>query len=397
MKISSILLFAFLIRLLISPLFFHPDIKDIHLRVSFLGTDGILNIYDFLENNTKTKVDAPDFVYPPLTYFFLGGYQILIKPLLGNSFDHWLFDFSGLSSLSEYIYRYLLLLKLPYMIFDFSIAYLLCKFLDKEKIKTALFFWLFNPLNLYAVYAIGQFDIIPAFFTFLSFYLWTKKSYVYSGLSLGIGAAFKTFPLLIIPFFLFTSARWKDKLLWVILSVGIYGVTLLPFLSSPAFAKNVLFSGLSQRIFQMQVTVAGFNVSVFLLLYAGLVLAKLLKRSIPLWALILSVFLLVFSVSRFHPQWVIWVMPFLTLAFVLVKIPWWNLVLLWLSYFAIFILFGDKFLTTALLAPISPIFLEIPPFTQLISQDKLPIVSFVVQIIFGFSSLVITFKALKSK
>lgn len=68
MTIKQIILAAILIRLLIAPFFFHPDIKDINLRVSFLESNQVLNIYEYLLKDPLTKINAPDFPYPPLTF-----------------------------------------------------------------------------------------------------------------------------------------------------------------------------------------------------------------------------------------------------------------------------------------------------------------------------------------
>ncbi|MCL5783740.1 MAG: hypothetical protein M1142_00070 [Patescibacteria group bacterium] len=396
MKIKQIILWGIIIRLIIAPLFFHPDIKDINLRVSFLYTDKVTNIYDYLGQNPITKVNAPDFVYPPLTYFFLGGYQFLAQPLLGNNFHSWLFDFSGLSSTTEYIYRYLLILKLPYLFFDLLVAYLLIKiFQDYNKRKRALLFWFFNPINLYAIYAIGQFDIIPASLGFLSYYLWEKKNFKLSAAFLGIGASFKTFPLLILPFYLLTDAKLKNKVLASCIALGIYFASILPYINFPAFQKYVLFSSLSQSIFELHLSFFSKDISVFMIFYIGLLLTQLHFKKIRLWALILSAFLLVFAVSNFHPQWIVWMTPFLTLAFINARVKIWQISLFCLSYFIIFALFADRFLTTALLSPISAVYLDIPTFTQLFSLGKLTFLINLNRICFALISIYLSWKSLR--
>lgn len=397
MSLKRIIISALIIRLLIIPFFFHPDIKDINLRVSYLYTDKVLNIYEFLQKNSLTRVNAPDFVYPPLTYFSLGVYQFLIQPMLGNSFHSWLFDFSGLSSTSIYVFRYLMLLKFPYLIFDLLIGLFIYRYLPKDKKDSGLIFWFFNPLNLYAIYAIGQFDIIPSFLTFLSWYLWEKKLFKLSGLSLGLAASFKSYPLLLLLFFLFSKEKLNEKLTHSFLALAFYFLTILPFINSESFRQNVLFSGLTQRIFQLHIPLGGFHLSIFYILFTFLIILRIKFRSLPLWAFVLSTFLAIFSISKFHPQWIVWVTPFLTLAFIYSKINLWKIALLCLSFFMIFALFGDKFLTTGLLSPISPIFLEIPPLTDLLSSSQTHIMQTLTQTLFGLSSLLIIWKTFKTK
>lgn len=379
------------------PFFFHPDIKDINLRVSFLSK-GVINIYDFLKQDSVTKINAPDFVYPPLTYFFLGSYQIITKPLLGPEFNDWLFDFSGKSAATIFIFRYLLVLKVPFLIFELLITFLLMKvFPDKDQQKKAITFWLFNPLNLYAIYAIGQFDIIPSFLAFFSWYLWKQKRFPHSGIVLGLGAAFKSFPLLLLPLFLFSKEKLTTKIIHAVLAVGIYGLSILPFVNSPAFQTDVLFSNLSKRIFINQVSLGNVSISLFLIIYSTLLIFRIKYQNIPLWSYILITLLLVFSVTTFHPQWIVWLTPFLTLAFVKAKINLGIIALFIGSYFFTFLLFNDRFLTTALLSPISTIFLEIPSITQLLNTDKLNIFKQSAQFLFALIALLICWKVWRLK
>ena len=398
MTIRQILISALFIRLLIIPFFFHPDIKDINLRVSFLTSNGVTNIYEFLTHNPTTKVHAPDFVYPPITYFFLGGYQTIVHPLLGDNFNSWLFDFSGFASTSDYIFRYLLILKIPYLIFDFMIGFLLLKiFKDESSQKKALFFWFFNPLNLYGTYMIGQFDIIPTSLMFFAWFLWEKKNSFTPGLLLGLGVSFKTFPLLLIPFFILDRKPQKQTIIFCLTAILTYLLTIFPFITSTAFQQNVLFSGLGQRIFELHLNLLGVHISIFMLMYFLLLGVKYYFKELPLWSLITVTLLSMYALINFHPQWVIWVLPFLTLAFVKVKLNIWTVFSFFLIFFLIFIFYGDRFLLTGLLSPISPQFLEIPSITQLLDPKKVSIIMNIIHIFFGFSSGLIIWKVLKFK
>ncbi len=393
MQIKQIVIGALLLRLLIMPFFFHPDIKDIHLRTSFLS-QGVLNIYDHLKQHPITKINAPDFVYPPATYFTLGSYQILVSPFLGDAFPKWLFDFSGLSASNLFIFRYLLILKLPYLIFDFLVGFLLFKIARREDQTKTLFLWFFNPLTLYGIYAIGQFDIIPTFLSIFSLYLWHKKAFSYSGLALGLGIAFKSFPIIFIPFFLLSKESSLNKLKYLFSILFVYMITMLPFITSPGFQHDVLFSDFGKRVLEAQINLGPLSISIFILLYATLLLIQLKNRAKPLWIFMLSALLITFSVARFHPHWIVWLTPFLVIAIVSARINLWLIALLCLTYFSIFIFYGDRFLTTGLLSPISTIYLEIPSFTQLIPQTHITNVQLALQLIFACISFVIIRKVL---
>ena len=91
MNFKKLLVLAVALRLLVSGLLFHPDIKTIAFQTSFLK-HGVFNIYPYLINNKISLPLKEEFVYFPLTYFTLGGYQTLIAKVLGNDFDVWLSD-----------------------------------------------------------------------------------------------------------------------------------------------------------------------------------------------------------------------------------------------------------------------------------------------------------------
>jgi hypothetical protein len=391
MSIKQIIIWALLLRLLIAPFFYHTDIKDIAFRVSFLESNHVINIYDFLPHHFIAGPQAPDFSYPPLTYFTLGSYQWLVHPLLGKEFNSWIYDFSGLTSISPFIFRYLLLLKLPYLIFDLLIGLLLYKFFKEEDDKKeALLFWFFNPLNLYGIYVVGQFDIIPSLLAFLGVFLFRQNKVFFSALCLGLGAAFKSFPLLLLPFFLTCLKDFKKSSYFAYICLSTYLLFTLPFILSPSFQKYVLFSNQSQRIFQFKIPLFFADISLFLILGGLLGLLALKKKSEPLIFFLTSVLLLIFAVSHFHPHWIVWLTPFLSIYKVKYKIP--NLLFLgyYISFFIIFFLFGDRYLVQLIYSPLSQQFLEIPTYTDLLPKPLLANLITINRVIFfALSSLII--------
>ncbi len=398
MSIKYILFWAILLRFLVMPFFFHPDLKDINLRVSFLQ-NGIFNVYEYLKKDEFTKINAPDFAYPPLAYFVLGSYQFFINPILGSDFQKWTRDYSDYRYDTPLVFRYLFTLKIIYLIFELLTGLLIYKLLsNSNKRKLALAFWFFNPINLYAISAIGQFDIIPTFFSVLSYLLWNKKKAFYSGLSLGTAVAFKTYPLLFLPFYLLSKSNLKNKIILFFTTIGLYGITILPFLNSKEFRSDVLFSGLSTRIFQLQISVADHSISIFIVFYSLLIfLYFLLKSKIPLYIFFILTLALVFSTIRFHPQWIVWIMPFLTIALGDNRLNLKYISFFIIAYFIYFIFFGDSFLTTGLLSPISTLYLEIPSATNLIPDNYQSLIPIFTQSLFALACLIIVIRLLRPK
>lgn len=398
MNIKHIFIWAILLRFLIMPFTFHPDLKDHHQRTSYFRTQGILNIYEFLRKDAYTREHNLDFSYPPVTYFSLGSYQFLISPILGSDFLKWTHDYSDYRYNSSFLFRYLFSLKFIYLLFEILTGFLIYKFLKNPKEKyLSLLFWFFNPINLYAIYAIGQFDIIPTFLSVLAYFLWIRKRIFYAGLSLGMAVAFKTFPLLFLPFYLITKNNIKNKIIFLFSTLSVYAVTILPFINSKEFQSDVLFSGLSTRIFQLTIPIAGYHISIFLILYLLLITYSFFKSKMPLYILFIITLLLTFSTIRFHPQWITWLMPYLAIAYGKNIIGLKYIIPLTVSYFIYFIFFGDSFLTTGLLSPISTLYLEIPPFTEIIPDNYQYLVIPFIQILFALVCLIIGIKLLRNK
>ena len=98
--------------------YFHPDIKTFNFQASFLGK-GVIDIYSYLINNKQNLPFKEEFVYFPLSYFALGGYQIAVSPILGSGFNAWLNNASSNAFvIDSSIFRYLIVLKLPYLLLD---------------------------------------------------------------------------------------------------------------------------------------------------------------------------------------------------------------------------------------------------------------------------------------
>lgn len=364
---GRVFLSALTLRVFLLPLFFHPDLKIIFYNSSFLS-QGVWNIYDFLAKNNELAFLGP-FVYPPLTYFFFGFLEFLLAPFAGVGWSSWLA--SGNEAVtSPLIFRFLFLAKLPLLVFDLAIAFVLVKFFKEEAEKKLAFaFWLFNPISLFGTSVLGQFDVIPTFLVALSLWFFAKGRYYQSSLALGVGAAFKSFPLLLLPFLAILASQDLKRRV-KIFAVGLlpYLVFVAPYLRSHAFKESVLLSGLSQRIFISGIDL-GFGehlpliviswVLLFFLAYSKTSSAYYKRGSYSFYAG--SLFLLVLAFSHFHPQWAVWAAPFLS--FWAARNPALRLpiVLLVVSFFGVVFLFPDRFLGFALLSPLDPGVLFLPP------------------------------------
>lgn len=321
------LLIGVVIRLILMPITVHPDLWGHSFTAYFFAYKGELGIYDFLLGLSKTHPLVANygvndiFIYPPLAYFTLGIFRVLIKPLADANFIPWLMV--NLSHFYEYsaLDFQLFLFKLPYLFVDIASAFLLAGlFDDAKKKKWAFNLWMFNPVTIYATFMMGQLDILPVFFTILSCYMIKKEKLGWGLFFLGIGGAYKMYPLLFIPpaAFILGTTFWKKVKL---LAIGFlpYVLTIAPYLGSKGFRAMVLFGPKETKmLFMSWPLTAAEGVLPFIVLLTLIYLsAYYLRRKTPIEFYFLSILLLLFSVTHYHPQWFLWITPFLI--WVLVK------------------------------------------------------------------------------
>lgn len=364
-KLLFLLSLGLFIRILLMPLTGHEDLRLINWASLNVFDKGIASIYDTEKS-----------VYPPPIYLMFATWQKIISPVLGNDFKNWLTLPTVSNFESPLAFRYYFLLKLPYLFFDLGIAALLftlAKFVganhdSPEQPLKFVSLWLFSPIAIYVTSMFGQFDVIPTFFVILSLFLLYKKHYFSSVFVLGISSIFKLFPLYFLPFLLFALPISNiKKIIYGFLGLLPLAVSTIPFINLPAFQKNVLFGAHTANIGHASLYIGGDQtISVFLIIYTALLLLFYFsKTSINnLWKYFLVVLLVFYSLSDFHPQWFLWITPFL--------IYWWMKdrsshplqLILYFLYLVIVFLFEPS-VHIGLFGPLSTFFVQIPSFGDL--------------------------------
>lgn len=365
MKIK-ILFLAIILRLLVSALLFHPDIKTIAFQTSFLKK-GVIDIYPYLINNRASLPLKEEFVYFPLTYFTLGGYQAFISPLLGNGFDQWLgnADTNAVVNNSD-ILKYLVAMKLPLIVVDVSIAYLLLGYFnDRKKGERAFELWLFNPFTIILIYAFSNIDLYAVLLTVIAFLFLKQQKLLKASVFIGLAIAFKLYALLFVPFLFIKAKTIREKILSVSIPLLVFLFSIIPFWSKD-FVNSALLSGLSTRIFSPNFLI-GFGESMIIGIFLLSILfcfAWIYENNIKLFNYFVVLLLVVFSFSHFHISWLLWIAPFLVIL-VINKSNLSLLVFLW-SVLAISIpmFYSDRSMTISLFRIYSNWFDLLPiPFT----------------------------------
>jgi hypothetical protein len=369
-KILTILIAGIILRLVLSFSTFHADIVPFDFAGRVIAKGNILNFYDYLwelpANDPILKVYPKNlFNYPPAVYFFQGGasrlFTWIVEP---QAYQNFLFDFP--STLGNWqLNLLLLLLKLPYFGFDIAIAYLLMGLFKAERQKLIAFaFWIFNPINLYATYMMGQFDIIPVFFSILCLSMVIKKadklestSLIPEAAMLGLGGAFKIFPLLFLIPLATLKKGWMDRIKILATGGAVYLLSILPFLSSKGFRATALLAGQTTKSLYAQIPISGGESIILFLAFLIFIYIVFLHKPATagsLWQRFFVLMLIFFVLTHWHPQWFLWITPFLIIDFVKANLKsWLPLIISFFSFLGL-LTFFDAGLTVWLFAPIAP-------------------------------------------
>lgn len=337
-----ILIVGIILRIFLSFATFHPDMLAFKLGGEVVSSGKILDLYDYSDK------DIAILNYPPSIYWFHGIFNFL---------------FGNILELGP-------LVKLPYLIFDLTLGFLLFKlFTKKEEAILAFAFWMFNPVSIYATYMMGQFDIIPTFFTMFAVYLVTKQRLNLAALALGGGIAFKIYPVFLLIPLIILGKTFFDKFKLVVLAVLPYILSIALYLGSINFRSQALVANQTDKSLYASIPVSGGEA--ILLFPASLIFFYLLIwgkqiNKLFFWRFFLIPLLLFFIFTHYHPQWLIWVTPFLILD--LIKAGFRNLIpqlLIVFSWIGL-LFFFDPSLTVGIFAPSLPALQNMPDiWTQL--------------------------------
>lgn len=359
-KYKFIIVLAVLIRLLIAPFFYHPDIKSQLFHSQYLS-HGVLNIYDFVDKN-KSHLPYPNiFVYLPFTYYFFGSADFILSHIYPSDLYTWLNDWSANQNNYPNMMFFMLVLKFPYLFFDIALGLVLYKIYNNKKI---LYFWLFNPITIYLIYILGNFDIIPAFLTVLSFYFLRKNKLFLSYLLIGFAIALKIYPVMFLPFFiLYDSKNLIKNIKYGLIAFLPLLLSVIPFIHQNSFYASFFGSGLTQKILEYKVL----NIPIFPVFYLLILANYTFSKSKNRFELAMfQTFLMFIGLVKFHPQWIIWFLPFLLIFYYQsknIKYFFWCLFILIFLYV---ILFNDNYLFWGHLIPIDSNFVNLTSPFQLI-------------------------------
>jgi len=369
---KKIILLVSIFYLLIAPITYHPDTKLV-LYYPTLGNEKVWDIYTYLNNN---KDSAPKFHYPPFNYWLLKTQLPLVKLVGGTGLVPWLSANSAEAFLSKNIFLYNLATKLPLLILIMFSGFIIYKIVIKAgyseiKARMVVIIWLLNPVTLYSGVMMGQNDILAILPFLVGLYYYFNYPYI-AFIFFGIGSSVKSFPLIwsIVLAAIYPTKNWVKRIMLAVIPTLIYAGTLLPYIKYDYFRYDVLNSGLSTRIFEAVIDIGfGDKLLIVPVLLVILVLIgiknNLGNNMLGVAKILVAASFIILGFSHFHPQWFMWIMPFLSIYLVVTNKNYFINLFFVLPWLGVILLFPDKFLSYGILGPINPSLINLPLVSEL--------------------------------
>lgn len=313
-KITWIIILAVVLRLVLAVTTYHSDLGAFAQAGRAIVVEG--KWFSFYDTMLTPKIDTV-FNYQPLAYLIPSVFYLPFRGLIletGNLIKNHDWIISNPSTLNPLI----LLYKYPMILADLAFLWLLPKFFSGKKEKNlAIILWAFNPLAIFVSSIMGQVDIIIALFITLGLYHYHKDRPFLSILLIALSALIKPAGLILIPIlalhYFATHKKFLQSTLLVVSGFGIYLLGILPYLGSEAYRHYALFAEQIGKSTYAAISIAsGHEIPLFFILYA-LILLLVWQKRLSFFTAVSVALLSTLAFSHFHPQWLVWVMPWLVI------------------------------------------------------------------------------------
>ncbi len=366
---------------------FHIDLKYIAFGGYLSVLEGrFLTFYDYLSALPRTdqfihKFGMTFFNYPPLAYIVPGLFMFLLRPLINQEFFYqYLINPKSLLG-SFQLMKHLFVFKASYLAADLLVAYFLPKIFTKKNQKKVFYFWLFNPLSFLFTFAMGQLEIWLILSIVLAIYFaLVKKNNYLSLISLGIGGAFKLLPLLFIPILIcIIESRFWQRIKLFLVGFLSYLFIILPFyLVSPGFRYAAFLAEQSDKMFYMTLPVTGAEgLPIFVLIYSLIFYFAFYQKGVfskinsGVWFGGFAFLGTFFSLTHYHPQWFLWLTPFLIWLFVKLGNKLWLPLVAILISFIFHWIFFEPSLHIGLMSAIFPRLGELGQLEKILGYNSI--------------------------
>ncbi|MDA7796734.1 hypothetical protein N9A24_02635 [Gammaproteobacteria bacterium] len=242
-----------------------------------------------------------------------------------------------------------LILKIPLLIADISIFFILKSLLNhKHILKLILIYW-FSPVLTYISYIHGQLDIIPIALIFVSLYFLFKNSLNISSVFLAFSIATKTVIFAVIPILIIFLLSQKLKpfaiIKFLIITIFTFLLINILFIDDSSFIDAVFKNQQQTQLLLSSLQFGSLSlyllpIAYFAILSKGFSMKTLNKDSFLMFLGFSLGVLLVFTTPS--QGWYFWLLPFLMYFFVKASSGFFLLASLQAAYFIFFIFQGSN-------------------------------------------------------
>lgn len=308
-KIRLLIIFGILLRLFLAVFTYHPD----------LGAHILAGKIILLEGKWFTFYDSvlpfhTIFNYPPLGYLIPTLFYLPFTEIVRNTADSLINTHPNTT-----YYLPLVLYKLPMILADISIIFLIKKlFKNQHKANMAQVLWALNPIAIYVSSMIGQVDTILAAFLVVSLIFIKRKQLVMASIFIALSALVKPIGLILIPLIFLKDYQDSKRKLFTLFTLFAgpvtYFIGIAPFLSSPNFRYYALLADQTSKSTFAGISIASGHSIPFFLIFYCLTIYLFWIRRLTLKNALSATLLSSLVFSHFHPQWLIWVTPFIIIS-----------------------------------------------------------------------------------
>ena len=193
---------------------------------------------------------------------------------------------------------------------------------DSKNSKLMSYIFLTSPLAFFSQFIFGQYDIFTVFFVLLGIYFYFKNDFIKFSILFGIAITFKYFALLIfIPLLLLREKNILKILKNAVIAAVPFVLEVLLYFRSPAFKNGVFGFGAKNYIFDAGFKTTATNISIVVVLWIAVAFWAFFtdvetKEDTLKWSLYFCniVVFLIFGLSMWHPQWLIFAVPFMVMS-----------------------------------------------------------------------------------
>ena len=302
-KSNTLLMVSFVVcAVFCAVVFQHGDIVVTSEMSKAYLNGHILDFYDY----NLASLGIGQGTYLPSTYFIFALWNIITKIFPANA--EWLVYWYKLLPISFYL----------------ASGYVFFRILQElgeetERAKAGALIFITTPIGFFSQFIFCQYDSFTVFFVLLGIYFYIKGDMFRFSLFFGIATTFKYFALLVfVPLLLLKEKKIGSIFKYCLIVAVPFLLEVLVYFPSEAFRQGVFGSGPAGYFTGAAIDSTGYPHSLTIIAWIVLCGASYLlkcgddKKAVLKWGLFFSllVCVIVFGMCRWHPQWLLFMIPF---------------------------------------------------------------------------------------